>query len=964
MPEQPTGTVTFLFTDIEGSTSRWEHQPEAMKTALARHHVLLRETIEGQGGYVFQIVGDAFCAAFATASAALAAADAAQYALHVEPWGETGALRVRMALYTGEAEASDGDYHSGPPLNRVSRLLSSGHGGQILLSLPTYSLIRDALPQGSDLRDLGEHYLRDLSWPEHIFQLVSPNWPADTRPLKTLNTRPNNLAMQPTALVGREQDVAAVQEMLARDDVRLVTLTGPGGTGKTRLALQVGAELIDGFEDGVYFVALDFVFDPHLVAPTIAQTVGVREGEGAALVETLKEYLRTKHILLLLDNFEQIVAAAPLVADLLSACPRLKIVATSRTVLRLRGEHEYPVPPLVLPDPKHLPPAERLSQYAAVALFVERALAVKPDFAITNENAAAVAEICARLDGLPLAIELAAARIKLFPPPAMLARLQSRLSLLTGGGRELSSRQRTLRGAIDWGYNLLSAPEQNLFRRLAVFVGGCTLEAAAAVCDADGDLGIDILDGVASLVDNSLLRQAGMGEQTGEPRFLMLETLREYGLECLTAGGEAADIRRHHAEHFLRLAEEAEPRLIGAEQAVWLDRLETEHGNLREALEWSKTAADDVETGLRLAGALSRFWWVRGHLSEGRRWLETMLAGGGTAPAAVRAKALHAAANLALPHGDYERATALYEEALALRRELRDTRGIALSLYNLGNIAKDHGDYARASSLYQESLGLRRELGDPLEIAASLQNLGDIARYEGDYERATTLLEEALALRRTLRDKMGTAAALSNLGQVAQDRGDYAQASALLEESLALFRELGTKLGVATSLQSLGDVARHQGDYAQASTLLEESLALFRELGTKFGIALVLASLGVVSRYQGKYARATALLKDSLTLRQELEDERGIVDCLEALGMIASAEGQPSRAVRLFGAAEALREAIHVPLPTSERVNYVRSLAATRAVLGSQEFAVALAEGRAMVLDQSLAYALDLVTQS
>jgi predicted ATPase/class 3 adenylate cyclase len=546
MAEAPSGTVTFLFTDIEGSTRLWERSQERMQSVLAQHDVLLREGIERQGGYVFKTVGDAFCAAFPAAPEALAAALSAQRALAREE--ALAALRVRMALHTGAAEERGGDFF-GPPLNRVARLLAAGHGGQVLLSRATQELVRDSLPAGAFLRDLGEHRLRDLTRPEHIFQLTAPELPSEFPPLRTLELRLHNLPLQPTPLIGREKEVHEVTERLRRSEVRLLTLTGPGGTGKTRLALQAAAELVEEFEDGVFFVNLAPLTDPELVPSSIAQVLGVRETGGRSLPERLHEHLRERRMLLVLDNFEQVVEAAPVVTALLAAAPRLKVLVTSRTALHLRGEKGYVVPPLSLPDPKQLPPLERLGQYEAVRLFIERALDVRGDFAVTDENAPAVAEICHRLDGLPLAIELAAARIRILSPEALLRRLENRLKLLTGGARDLPERQRTLQATIGWSHDLLSEAEKVLFRRLPVFTGGRTLEAIETVCDAEGELGLDVLEGVTSLVDKSLLRQEeGIG---GEPRLVMLETIHEYAREKLEESGEGQEIRRRHAEFFL-----------------------------------------------------------------------------------------------------------------------------------------------------------------------------------------------------------------------------------------------------------------------------------------------------------------------------------------------------------------------------------------------------------------------------
>src|SRR5215218_2543278 len=594
MSVPPTGTVTFLFTDIEGSTGLWERDSSAMQAALARHEEILHSAIGAHRGYVFKTVGDAFCAAFPTAPEALEAALYAQRALFAEEWPkEIGQLRVRMALHTGAAEARGGDYF-GPPLNRVARLLSAAQGGQVLFSVATQELVRDQLPTGAELRDLGEHRLKDLIRPEWIFQLVARGLPAEFPPLRTLEGRLNNLPLQVTPLVGRERVVDEVRRRLLRPELRLLTLSGPGGIGKTRLALQAAAELLDEFQDGVFFVPLATVTDPQLVVSAVMGTLGVREVGDLSLVETLKRYLRDKQMLLVLDNFEQVLAAAPVVTELLEA-PRLKVLTTSRTALRLYGEQEYAVPPLAVPDTGRLPEPEALSHYDAVKLFIERAEAAKADFSITNENAPAVAEICARLDGLPLAIELAAARVKLLPPRAMLGRLGRRLKLLSGGARDLPERQRTLRGAIEWSHTLLEEGEKTLFARLAIFSGGRTLEAIEAVCDAQGDLPMDAFDGVSSLVDKSLLRQEEGPE--GEPRFMMLETIHEYAREKLRESGEAEEIGHAHARHFLGLAEEAE--LTGPEQAWWLERLEAEHDNLRTTLARTRRPGVGTQVGRR-----------------------------------------------------------------------------------------------------------------------------------------------------------------------------------------------------------------------------------------------------------------------------------------------------------------------------------------------------------------------------
>ncbi len=593
MPDLPTGTVTLLFTDIEGSTRLLHQLGDRFPGVLAAHRELLRAACAAHGGHEVDSRGDSFFAAFPRARQAVAAVVAAQRALAVHPWPPGVTLRVRMGLHTGEPTRTPEGY-AGLDVHRGARICDAAHGGQVVLSELTTKLVEPDLPAGVTLRDLSEHRLKDLARPEHLFQLVIAGLPADFAPLHSLDTRPNNIPIPPTRLIGREREIQAVRDLLRREDTRLVTLTGPGGTGKTRLGIGVAAELLHEFRDGAFFVALAPVADPETVSSAIAQALGVREAEGRPLQESLADFLRGKEALLVLDNLEHLPSAAPLVADLLRAHPGLRALVTSRAALRLSGEQEFPVSPLALPDMTHLPPVAALAHYAAVALFIERAARVRPDFTVTAGNAALVAAICARLDGLPLAIELAAARIKLLPPRALLARLGrgpagSSLRLLTGGARDLPARQQTLRDTIAWSYNLLTPEEQRLFRRLAVFGGGCTLETAEAVLHggpagggAPEGSAIDVADGLASLADKSLLRQDEGAD--GEPRFLMLETIREFGLEELAASGEEAVFRERHAGYFRALVEAAGAILFSTTRDRV--RLAVERDNIEAALRW------------------------------------------------------------------------------------------------------------------------------------------------------------------------------------------------------------------------------------------------------------------------------------------------------------------------------------------------------------------------------------------
>jgi len=919
MSDLPTGTVTFLFTDIEGSTKLWEKSPRGMQIALTRHDAILWEVIEEHGGSVFKTVGDAFCAVFPTALGALESALAAQRGLFSEAWGEEiGALKTRMALHTGTTHERDGDYF-GPPVNRVARLLSAGHGGQILLSSSTQELVRDHLPPKTHLRDLGERRLKDLSRPERIFQLTAPDLPSKFPPLRTLETHTNNLPLQATPLIGREREVEAVCGLLRSPETRLLTLLGPGGAGKTRVGLQVAAELVDDFEDGVFFVPIAAITDPALVAPTIARALGLSEGRAQPAEELIEGYLRDRQTLLLLDNLEQVLEAAPVVDRLLSTAAGLKILVTSRTPLGLYGEYEFPIPPLALPDPESLPPLENLTKYAAVRLFVERARAVRPDFSLAEDNAPAVVEICERLDGLPLAIELAAARIKLLPPQVLLDRLGNRLKILTGGARNLPERQRTLRNAIEWSYELLDEGEKLLFARLGVFSSGSTLEAMETVCDAEGDLPTDVFEGAASLLDKSLLRQEeGAG---GEPRFVMLETIHEFANAKLEGSGEAEAVRRVHAEYFLALAEEAEPMLWGAEDAAWLERLEQEHDNMRVALSWA-IDHEEGELALRVGGALRWFWYMEGYYGEGRRWLEAALGKDwGATAAEVRARALEGVGWLAYGQGDLDRAQAAAKEGLKLSTEA-----------GLGDV-----------------------------VAADLQNvLGEaVARQRGDYELAEELLTESLALHRKAGDIRGVAWSLGSLANVSSDRGNYKQAKKLYEEGLALSRELDGAELLGDYLINLGYEFLLEGEPERATTLNEEAAEVYRKRGRRGGLQHTLANLGWAMLLRGDYERAENLHKQSLRVSQDLGDKLIASESLEGLACTAGAQGEAERSAILFGAAAGLREAEgyqQAPRDLSLREPY---LAAARSLVDEAAWSAAREKGRSMEFDDAVVYALE-----
>jgi predicted ATPase/class 3 adenylate cyclase len=815
MPELPRGTVTFLFTDIEGSTALWERERAAMATAIARHLAVLDAAISAHQGIHFKTVGDSVQAVFSSAPNAVAAAIDAQRALLGEPWEAVVPLRVRMALHTGEAiPDAHGDYLAAP-LNRLSRLLTAGHGEQILLSQAVQQLARDALPERVVLRDLGEHRLRDLLEPERVWQVMALGLPADFPPLASLENRPTNLPRQPTPFLGREQAVNELAALLSRDDVQLVTLTGPGGTGKTRLALQAAAEVLNQFPEGVWFVDLAPLTDPALVASAIASVVGVRSDGAGATSDALASFLRAKQMLLVLDNFEHLLGGAPVVGELLCVCPNLTVLATSRAPLRLRAEREVPVPPLAVPDPARHEPLERLTQYEAVRLFIERALAAKPDFAVNHENAPAVAEICARLDGLPLAIELAAARVRMLPPQALLRRLEHRLSLLTSGARDAPQQQRTLRDAIAWSYDLLAADEQTLFRRLGIFAGGCTLEMAEAVVDPDGSL--DVFTGLASLIEESLLRQVARAED--EPRFRMMETIREFALEQLATSGELREVRNRLAAWYLQQTEESIAAFETRFVVEAVERLEADYPNLIASLEWLEHT-NESEDFLRLAGAVGDFWYLTGRLGEGRAWLERALAAAPKAMIAARVWALYAAGHLAHRFAEDEVATARLHESVALARQLGLPRHEGGALLFLGVMDEDRGNYDDAERhLLAGGEMFERSDGHRPNIATF--HLGVVAYGKGELDRARQLWEDALAASLATNEAVVATWCLQYLGLLAAECGQPSAAANSIRRSVALGHTVAHRhhqgrllniLAVLASFRGMGDIAaRLQG---------------------------------------------------------------------------------------------------------------------------------------------------------
>ncbi len=843
MAELPTGTVTFLFSDIEGSTRLLHELGDGYAAVRGDYAAIVRRAITDGGGVEVSTEGDSFFVAFQSPVGAARAAVAAQQGLTAHDWAHGGPLRARMGLHTGEGVLG-GENYLGMDVNRAARIAHAAHGGQVLVSDATRALVEHALPERVSLQDLGEHRLKDIVHPERLHQLVIEGLPAEFPPPRTLDARPNNLPPQLTSFVGREEEIAEVCRLLSRS--RLLTLTGPGGTGKTRLALQVVGEILTRYRDGAFFVDLSSVTDPALVPSAVARALDVPEVPGSSMLDAVKSHLREKELLLVLDNFEQVAEASPVIEELLTAAPKLKVVVTSRVVLSLRGEQEYVVPPLEPPDPDRLPDLTTLRRFEAVKLFTDRAIAVRPRFQVTAENAPAVAAITARLDGLPLAIELAATRTKLLSPEQILPRLEKRLSILTSGGRTFPERQRTLRGTIAWSYELLDDAERRLFARLSAFTGGWTIESAEAVCDPEG-LGLDILEGLTSLVDKSLIRRTESAD--GELRFSMLETIREFGLEELGAGGEFDPILRSHAEHYLGLAVEAEPHLTADDQGQWLDRCDREHANIRSALRWA-IGAGEAERAQEAAGALWRFWQQRGHLAEGRRW---------------------------------------FEEILAMRSGQGRTEARAKALIGAGGVSWWQQDRGAAGDFYQQALDIERELGDPKRIAEALYNLSFVVAGE-DIEGAARMIDESLELFRQAGDERGLAQVLSMSVIRDAQAGEWDAVQASLEESVAIWRALGDRLHLAFDLVwlaiALGRLKRREEAWSAGL----ESLELFREADNLTGVGIALVDLAFLANWEGRH-------EDSLRLAAAFQSVRDRVGGPPG-GFAGLLEGDPAEEAR------------------------------------------------------------------
>lgn len=886
MSKLPTGIVTFILTDVEGSTRLWEAHPDAMRKAVSRHHEIVHQAIERARGVrpEDQGEGDSVVGAFARATDAIACALDIQLALLKEPWPEAAPIRVRIGIHAGEIELRDERNYYGPTINRCARLRAIAHGGQTLVSRATEQLVRESLPTGSHLRDLGPQRLKDLSEPEHVFQLCHPDLVDEFPPPRSMQVLPNNLPVQLTSFVGRDSEMAEVGTLLTTS--RLVTLAGAAGCGKTRLALQVAAEKIDEFEDGVWFVDLAPVTDPALVPHTTADAIGVKEEPRRSILETLTEHLKKRRLLLVLDNCEHVLSACTdLAAALLKSCPNLVIMTTSREPLGVPGETSWRVPSLPTPDVAHSRTLDELTQFDSARLFLDRALASSPDLKVDTNEAAAVGQICRRLDGIPLAIELAAAHTDVLTCEQIDSMLDDHFRILTGGARTALERQQTMLAAVGWSYDLLTEHEQVLLRRLSVFVGGFTLEATEEIC-AGGPFDTPQIFGLlSSLVRKSLVVSE---KRPHAARYRLLETIRQYARDRLHESGEGAPLRTRHRDWYLALAERAEPELLqGGNQAEWLARLEEEHDNLRAALEWS-AADEDPEPVVRLAGALWRFWYIRGYAGEGRRWLSQALERSQVLPPTVRAKALNAAGALAWVDHDHKAARPLLAEALSIYRDIGDELGLSRTLNVLGSVAIALGDSNEARTLYGEALENRRRVDDHSGAAVILVNLAYLATSEGDLDGARKSFEEALVIFRQVGNRLVELTTVFNLGGLSMQQSEYAPARVLTEEALAIARELGVRQNLWEVVERLAALALTQGDYEEARHRWEESAQIAHETNEGFGEKF---TRGLLAYLAGNYEGGRQLLETAAEISRESGEKHFVAISLLWAAQCAEAEG-------------------------------------------------------------------------
>lgn len=952
---------TFLFTDIEGSTKLAQKFPDIYQDVLEKHNSILRSKIVSNSGIVFQIIGDAFCCAFENAADAVNAAANIQIALACEKW-DNAEIRIRIGIHSGKAERRSNGFTGYITLARTARIMSSAHGGQIIISDNTYKLIsaqsqtktqseNESVIEGLSFRDLGGRRLKDVIEPIRLYQVTGKGLREDFPPLNTLDVRPNNLPVQLNSFIGREEEIKHAKELLK--STHLLTLTGSGGAGKTRFALHTGAAIIDEYSNGVWFAELAAITDVALLPDALINTFNLKEEPKKSPEETLTEYLKGKEILLILDNCEHLInECAELAERLLISCPGLKIIATSREALNCRGEQIYRIPPLKNPDLSHKITPENLLQYDSVRLFIERALLVNPDFKVTEGNSRALAEICSQLDGIPLAIELAAARTKILTPEKINERLVDRFSLLAGGKSTTLPRQQTLRALIDWSYDLLNEKEKLLWSRLSVFSDGCSLEAAEDVCSDETLNSDEILDLLFRLSEKSIINY-----DENKNRYRMLESLKQYGAEKLKASDSENIFRYNHLKYFAGLSGIARSELNSGEMQDLPEILETEHTNMQSAIAWA-ASTDNKEQGAVLAGNLGGFWEIRGYNSIGIRLLETFINDAAKISKSASAKILLSIGILARNLGEFEKAFASLTGSLEIYKDTGDKNGILSCLNNLGITASDQGNYVQALKYFDESIFIGRETGNKNEIAITLLNLGTVSYHQGNYEQAEKFFEESLMINRETDNKQGIAMCLNNLGSLTSRKENFEKAKKLYYESLILGREFGDKTGIAMCLSNLGNIESHQGNYEQAMKLYQESLAIMREKDDKLGVIMLLNNLGILEFMKSDYEQSQKLFSESLVTGSKIGDKIGLVQAIIGYSAAISTEGELSRPVILLGAADSALRSIGFTLQSNKLKFHKNLLSDLRTRLNNEMFEKYFEEGKKLTLDDAVHLAI------
>ena len=932
--EKPTGKVTFLFTDIEGSTKLAQEFHENLQNILLKHHSILNDAVANNNGFVFKTIGDAFCCAFQNAEDAVKASIESQIRLINEKW-DAAVIKVRMGIHTGNAVWDGKDYMGYITLARTQRVMSSAYGGQIIVSNDTYESVKERLffPDNSELsfRDFGERRLKDLIEPVRLFQINFKGMQTEFPPLKTLDARPNNIPFQLTSFIGRENEINEINNILKNS--KLLTLVGTGGTGKTRLAMQVGADMIDDFENGVFIAELANVSDPILTAETVLNIFSIKIEPGNSPEEALEIFLKSKEMLLILDNCEHLIhECSKLAEDLLSKCSRLKILATSREALNCSGERIYRVPSLSSPDPSLAESPAQLTQYASVRLFIERALSVNQNFSVNNENLPALSEICFRLDGIPLAIELAAARTKTMSIEKIYERLDNSFNLLVGGTRTSLPRQQTLKALIGWSYDLTTDNEKKLWNRLSVFKGGWTLESSEEICSDELILKDEIPVLLSHLVEKSIIIYNDADE-----RFKILETIRQFGEVKLKEENEAEKFYNKHLDHFVNFLTESNTRYAAKETPEWLKMAETEESNIVSAIEWSVISGNS-QKGAIAADEFNRFWDIRGHYLSGIRLIENLIENNSEIKKETLSYLYINAGHLYRAQGNYENAKKYFETSIQINRELGNDKGMILSLQSMANVEAGFGNFQKAQKLFEESLDLSRKINFVGGIAFGLNNLGNVSLIQGDYKQAEIYVKEGLEMNRKSGNKHRLAFSLDSMGNIMTELGRYEEAQKYLEESLELTREVGDKSGITFALTNLSGIAYRSGNITQAQNYLEESLKMRIELGDKNGIAYVYYNLGEIFFNEKIYEKARKYFTESLKLRIELHDKHGIAVSLLAFSDILIYDEKYFDSAKLLGAVESILKYLGMDEVTLEFTKLKKIIAELKEKINDNEF--------------------------